>query len=46
MVPHDAQVMIAAVAAPEALLVFGAIAAATSTARPRDELRYPVSGTS
>lgn len=37
--------MIAALAQPEALLVFGAIAAATSGARLRDELGHPPSGT-
>jgi hypothetical protein len=43
---EDARVMIAALARPEALLVFGAIATATSGARLLDELGYPPSGTS
>ena len=38
--------MIAALAQPEALLVFGAIATATSGARLLDELGYPPSGIS
>ena len=42
----DARVMIAALAQPEALLVFGAIATATSKARLLDELGYPMSRTS
>jgi len=42
----DARVMIAALAQPEALLVFGAIATATSKARLLDELGYPMSMTS
>ena len=46
MVIRDARVMIGALAEPEALLVFGAIATATSTARLLDELGHPVSGTS
>jgi hypothetical protein len=46
MAIEDARVMIAALAQPEALLVFGAIAAATSGARLRDELGHPPSGTS
>ncbi len=36
--------MIGALAEPEALLVFGAIVTATSTARPLDEFGRPVSG--
>jgi hypothetical protein len=39
----DARVMIAALAQPEALLVFGAIATATSKARLLDELGHPMS---
>jgi hypothetical protein len=46
MVTSDARVMIGALAEPEALLVFGAIVTATSTARPLDEFGRPVSGTS
>ena len=46
MVIRDARVMIAALAEPEAVLVFGAIVTATSTARLLDELGHPVSGTS
>ena len=46
MAIEDARVMIAALAQPEALLVFGAIAAATSGARLRDESGHPPSGTS
>jgi len=42
----DARVMIAALAQPEALLVFGAIATATSKARLLDELGHPMSRTS
>ncbi len=37
--------MIDALAEPEALLVFGAIVTATSTARVLDEFGRPVSGT-
>ena len=37
--------MIGALAEPEALLVFGAIVTATSTARVLDEFGRPVSGT-
>jgi hypothetical protein len=44
MAIEDARVMIAALAQPEALLVFGATA--TSGARLLDELGYPRSGTS
>lgn len=46
MVIRDARVMIAALAEPEALLVFGAIVTATSRARLLDELGHPMSGTS
>ncbi len=46
MVSSDARVMIGALAEPEALLVFGAIVTATSTARALDEFGRPVSGTS
>jgi hypothetical protein len=46
MVIRDASVMIGALAEPEALLVFGAIVTATSTARRRDEFGHAVSGTS
>ncbi|MGH3834560.1 MAG: hypothetical protein ACRDSF_02480 [Pseudonocardiaceae bacterium] len=46
MAIDDAHLMIAALAEPEALLVFGAIATATSKARLRDELGHPMSGTS
>ena len=46
MAIEDARVMIAALAQPEALLVFGAIATATSGARLLDELGYSRSGTS
>jgi hypothetical protein len=45
MVAGDVQMMIGALAEPEALLVFGAIVAATSTARRLDEFGRPVSGT-
>ena len=38
--------MIAALAEPEVLLVFGAIVTATSKARLLSELGYPLSGTS
>ncbi len=38
--------MISVLAEPEALLVFGAIVMATSTARLRDEMGRPRSGTS
>jgi len=38
--------VVAALAEPEALLVFGAIAAATSKAGPLCEMGYPRSGTS
>lgn len=41
----EASVMIAALAEPEVLLVFGAIVTATSTARLLSELGHPVSGT-
>jgi hypothetical protein len=46
MVVRDARVMISALAEPEALLVFGAIVTATSTARLLDEFGHPRSGTS
>ena len=46
MVVGDARVMISVLAEPEALLVFGAIVTATSTARLRDEMGHPRSGTS
>lgn len=46
MVIRDARAMIGALAEPEALLVFGAIVTATSTARPPGEFGHPVSGTS
>lgn len=46
MAIEDARVMIAVLAQPEALLVFGAIATATSGARLLDELGYPPSGNS
>jgi hypothetical protein len=46
MAVRDAQAMISALAEPEALLVFGAIVTATSTARVRDEMGYPGSGIS
>jgi hypothetical protein len=46
MAVADARVMICALAEPEALLVFGVIAAATSRARLLDEFGNPVSGTS
>jgi hypothetical protein len=46
MVIRDARVMIAALAEPEAVLVFGAIVTATLTARLLDELGHPVPGTS
>ena len=46
MVTSDARLMIGALAEPEALLVFGAIVTATSTARPLDEFGRPVPGTS
>jgi hypothetical protein len=39
----DVHAMISALAEPEALLVFGAIVAATSKARPWDELGNPMS---
>lgn len=45
MVITDARVMIDALAEPEALLVFGAIVTATSTARVLDDFGRPVSGT-
>ena len=45
MVIRDARVMIDALAEPEALLVFGAIVTATSTARVADEFGRPVCGT-
>ncbi len=46
MVVGDARVMIGALAEPEALLVFGAIATATSKARLLSGLGHPTSGTS
>jgi len=46
MVIRDARAMIGALAEPEALLVFGAIATATSAARLLDEFGHPVPGTS
>jgi hypothetical protein len=46
MAVDDARGMIAALAQPEALLVFGAIVAATSRARPLDEMGNPLVGTS
>ena len=46
MVVMHARAMISALAEPEALLVFGAIVTATSTARLLDEMGYPRSGTS
>ena len=46
MVVRDARAMISVLAEPEALLVFGAIVMATSTARLRDEMGRPRSGTS
>jgi hypothetical protein len=46
MVARDAHAMIRVLAEPEALLVFGAIVSATSTARLRDEMGIPRSGTS
>ena len=46
MVVGDAHVMIRVLAQPEALLVFGAIVTATSTARLRDEMGNPRWGTS
>ncbi|MHB1430923.1 MAG: hypothetical protein ACYCVZ_02235 [Streptosporangiaceae bacterium] len=46
MAVTDARAMIAALAEPQALLVFGAIVTATSTARPPDGPGHPVSGTS
>jgi hypothetical protein len=46
MVTRDAGAMIGALAEPAALLVFGVIVAATSTARPLDDFGRPVSGTS
>ncbi len=45
MAVDDAHVMIAALAEPEALLVFAAIVTAPSKARLLDELGYPMSGT-
>jgi hypothetical protein len=42
----DARLMIAALAEPVVLLVFGVIVAATSTARVVDDFGCPVSGTS
>jgi len=46
MVVRDAHAMIRVLAEPEALLVFGAIVTATSTARLQDEMGNPRSGTS
>jgi hypothetical protein len=46
MVVRDARAMISVLAEPEALLLFGAIVTATSTARLRDEMGRPRSGTS
>jgi len=46
MVVRGAEMIIDALADPEALLVFGAIVTATSTARPLDEFGRPVSGSS
>lgn len=46
MVIRDARVVIGALAEPEALLVFGAIATATSTARVLSNLGLPTSGVS
>jgi hypothetical protein len=46
MAISDAHVMITALAEPETLLVFVAIATATSKARLLSELGHPISGTS
>lgn len=46
MVARDAHAMIRVLAEPEALLVFGAVVTATSTARLRDEMGNLRSGTS
>jgi hypothetical protein len=46
MVVRDARAMISVLAEPEALLVFGAIVTATSTARFLDEMGHPRSGIS
>jgi hypothetical protein len=46
MAVGDAREMIAALAEPAVLLVFGGIVTSTSTARLLSELGYPVSGTS
>jgi hypothetical protein len=46
MAVGDAREMIAVLAEPAALLVFGAIVTSTSTARLLNELGYPSSGTS
>jgi hypothetical protein len=46
MVAGDARAMIRVLAEPEALLVFGAIVTATSTARLRDEMGCPRPGIS
>lgn len=46
VINDDARVMIAALAQPEALLVFGAIATATSKARLREDLGHSTSRTS
>ena len=40
----DPQLVISALAEPEALLVFGALVVATSLARPRDEYGQPMAG--
>jgi hypothetical protein len=45
MAVDDARAMITALAEPEALLVFGAIATATSKARLLSEMGHPMSGT-
>lgn len=46
MALDDARLIVAALAQPEVLLVFGAIVAATSPARPLDEMGRPLVGTS
>jgi hypothetical protein len=46
MAVGDAREMIAVLAEPAALLVFGAIVTSTSTARLLNEMGYPSSGTS
>jgi hypothetical protein len=46
MALDDAQLIVAVLAQPEVLLVFSAIVAATSQARPLDEMGHPLAGTS